>query len=116
MVVHGYNQQKGIDFIVTFSQLVHLEAIRILLTIDDFKIIKLFQMDVKSVFSMVFIEEEVCVKQSPGFKDPSKLDHIFKILLIKKILMFNNGSIGQSGLGLLIFFVKGKRVLISWLI
>jgi hypothetical protein len=45
-----------------------LEAIRILLAFSVAKGFKLYQMDVKSAFLNGFLEEEVYVKQPPGFE------------------------------------------------
>jgi hypothetical protein len=45
-----------------------LEAIRILLAFSVAKGFKLYQMDVKSAFLNGFLEEEVYVKQLPGFE------------------------------------------------
>jgi hypothetical protein len=45
-----------------------LEAIRILLAFSMGKGFKLYQMDVKSAFLNGFLEEEVYVKQPPGFE------------------------------------------------
>jgi hypothetical protein len=45
-----------------------LEAIRILLAFSVAKGFKLYQMDVKSAFLNRFLEEEVYVKQPPGFE------------------------------------------------
>jgi len=46
----GYSQQEGIDYDETYAPVARLEAIRILLAYASQKCIKLFQMDVKSVF------------------------------------------------------------------
>lgn len=79
LVAQGYNQQEGIDFTETFAPVARLEAIRIMLAFAAHKNIKLFQMDVKSAFLNGFIEEEVYVKQPPGFEDPTLTDHVFKL-------------------------------------
>jgi hypothetical protein len=68
LVAQGYSQKEGIDYEETFALVAHLEAIRILLAFYVAKGFKLYQMDVKSAFSNGFLEEEVYVKQSPGFE------------------------------------------------
>ncbi|XP_066324527.1 uncharacterized protein [Miscanthus floridulus] len=55
------------------------EAIRILLAFAASCGYKLYQMDVKSAFLNGFIEEEVYVKQPPGFEHPNFPDHVFKL-------------------------------------
>jgi hypothetical protein len=51
----------------TFAPVDRLEAIKILLAFSVTKGFKLYQMDVKSAFLNGFLEEEVYVKQPPGF-------------------------------------------------
>jgi hypothetical protein len=66
--VQGYSQKEGIDYEETFALVPHLEAIRILLTFSMAKGFKFYQMDVKSAFLNSVLEEEVYVKQPPGFE------------------------------------------------
>ena len=40
---------------------------------------KLFQMDVKSTFLNGYIEEEVYVKQAPGFENHTYADYVFRL-------------------------------------
>ena len=70
LVAQGYSQKEGIDYEETFAPVARLEAIRILLAFAASKGFKLFQMDVKSAFLNGYIEEEVYVKQPPGFENP----------------------------------------------
>jgi len=79
LVSRSYTQIEGIDFEETFAPVARLEAMRMTLAFASFKDFKLFQMDVKSVFSNDFIEEKVYVEQPPGFIDPTYLDFIFKL-------------------------------------
>ena len=62
--------KKGIDYEETFAPVACLEVIWIFLAFAASKGFKVFQMDVKSAFLNDFIEEEVYVKQPPGFENP----------------------------------------------
>jgi len=79
LVAQGYNQQEGIDYDETYAPVARLEAIRILLAYASHKCIKLFQMDVKSAFLYGFLNEEVFVRQPPGFENIEKPNHVFKL-------------------------------------
>jgi hypothetical protein len=68
LVAQGFSQKDGIDYEETFAPVARLEVIRILLAFAVAKGSKLFQMDVKSAFLNGVIEEEVYVKQPPGFE------------------------------------------------
>jgi hypothetical protein len=56
-----------------------LEAIRILLAYAYAHNIKLYQLDVKSALLNGYINEEVYIEQSPGFKDDKKPNHAYKL-------------------------------------
>ena len=56
-----------------------LEAIRLLMAFACFKNFKLYQMDVKSAFLNGFINEEVYVKQPPGFENIKHPNHVYKL-------------------------------------
>ena len=79
LVVQGYSQQEGIDYTETFAPVARLEAIRLLLTYAINHGIILYQMDVKSAFLNGVIEDEMFVKQAPGFEDLKHPDHVFKL-------------------------------------
>ncbi|GJT31101.1 zinc finger, CCHC-type containing protein [Tanacetum coccineum] len=79
LIAQGYNQQEGIDFDETYAPVARLESIRILLAYACTLDFKLFQIDVKSDFLNVFINEEVYVAQPPGFIDFEKPNHVFKL-------------------------------------
>jgi hypothetical protein len=50
LVAHGYTQVEGLDSRETYASVSRLEAIRILLANAFCHNIKLYQMDVKSIF------------------------------------------------------------------
>ncbi|WVZ81323.1 hypothetical protein U9M48_028713 [Paspalum notatum var. saurae] len=78
LVAQGFCQKEGIDYEETFAPVARLEAIRILLAFAASNEFKLFQIDVKSVFLNGFIEEEVYVRQPPGFEHPKFPNRVFK--------------------------------------
>ncbi|WVZ75647.1 hypothetical protein U9M48_023682 [Paspalum notatum var. saurae] len=72
-------RKEGIDYEETFAPVARLEAIRILLAFPASKGFKLQQMDVKSAFLNGFIEEEVFVRQPPGFESARFPDRVYKL-------------------------------------
>ena len=83
LVTQGFNQEKGIDYKVTFALMARLEAIRMLLASVCFKDFILYQMDVKSAFLNGFIMEEVYVEQPLNFTSFDFPNYVYKL---KKIL------------------------------
>jgi hypothetical protein len=79
LIAQGYSQVKGLDFGETFTPVAHLEAIRILLAFAASKGFKLYRMDVKSGFLNGVIQEEVYVRQSPGFENLKYADRVYKL-------------------------------------
>ncbi|WVZ84324.1 LOW QUALITY PROTEIN: hypothetical protein U9M48_031367 [Paspalum notatum var. saurae] len=75
----GVSSKEGIDYEETFAPLARLEAIRILLAFAASKGFKLQQMDVKSAFLNGFIEEEVYVRQPPGFESARFPNRVYKL-------------------------------------
>jgi hypothetical protein len=78
LVAQGYSQVEGLDFRETFAPVARFEAFRILLAFAAFKEFKLYQMDVKSAFLNGVIQEEVYVRQPPGFESPKYPDRVYK--------------------------------------
>jgi hypothetical protein len=68
-----------LDFGETFAPVARLEAIRILLAHACAHNIKLYQMDVKSAFLNDKITELLYVEQPPGFEDPKRPNHVYKL-------------------------------------
>jgi hypothetical protein len=79
LVAQGFSQKEGIDYEETFALVAHLEAIRILLAFSVAKGFKLHQMDVKSAFLNGVLEEEVYVRQSPGFESEKYHHQVYKL-------------------------------------
>jgi hypothetical protein len=79
LVAQVFSQVEGLDFGETFARVARLEAIRILLAFTASKGFKLYQMDVKSVFQNGVIQEEVYVRQPPGFENPKYPNRVYKL-------------------------------------
>lgn len=78
LVVQGFNQQEGMDYIDVYALVVRLEAIRIFLAYASFKIFKVYEMDVKSEFLDGELHEEVYVKQPSDYLE--RFYHLNKVL------------------------------------
>jgi hypothetical protein len=79
LVAQGFSQVEGLAFGETFALVARLEAIRILLPFAAFKGFKLYQIDVKNAFLNGVIQEEVFVRQPPGFENPKYPDRVYKL-------------------------------------
>jgi hypothetical protein len=79
LVAQEFSQVEGLDFGKTFAPVAHLEAIRILLALAASKGFKLYQMDVKSAFLNGVIQEEVFVRQPPGFENLKYPNRVYKL-------------------------------------
>ena len=79
LIVQGYNQEKGIDYDETFAPVARIEAIRLLIAFASHMEFTLYQMDVKSAFLNGLLQEEVFVKQPPGFENNDFPDHVYKL-------------------------------------
>ncbi|KAM2890152.1 hypothetical protein COP2_008613 [Malus domestica] len=83
LVAKGFNQQKGLDYIETFSPVVKPVTIRILLTFAAQFDWYLNQLDVSNAFLHGTLTESVFMHQPPGFEDstqPSYICHLYKSL------------------------------------
>ena len=79
----GYAKIEGIDFEETYAPVTRMEAIRTILAYASSKHIKVYQMDVKSVFLNGELEEEAYIEQPQGFE---QLDHGDVVCRLKKAL------------------------------
>jgi hypothetical protein len=79
LVVKGYRQVHGIDYDETFSPVVMIKSIRILLAIAAYYDYEIWQMDVKTAFLNGNLLEDVYMTQPEGFVDPTNPSKVCKL-------------------------------------
>ena len=79
LVAQGFSQQPGIDYNETFAPVARLDTVRLVLAIAAQHSWKVHQMDVKSAFLNGFLEEEVYVKQPPGYEVKGEEGKVYKL-------------------------------------
>ena len=79
LVAQGFTQLEGLDYDETFAPVARLEAIRLFLAFASFKNFKVYQMDVKTAFLHGDLQEEVFLKQPPGFENAEFPYHVYRL-------------------------------------
>ncbi|KAL8118599.1 hypothetical protein AgCh_016205 [Apium graveolens] len=80
LMAKGFKQRQGIDFDETFSPVVLLKSIRILLAIAAYYDYEIWQMDVNTAFLNGELEEEVYMTQPEGFLSKGNEHLVCKLL------------------------------------
>ncbi|MCI54169.1 reverse transcriptase, partial [Trifolium medium] len=79
LVAKGFLQKHGLDFNEVFAHVARLETIRLVVVIASYKGWPMHQLDVKSAFLNGPLEEEVYVKQPPGFEIKGQEEKVYKL-------------------------------------
>jgi hypothetical protein len=79
LVAMGFKQRYDIDYEDTFSHVVKAATIRIVLSIVVSQGWVLWQLDMQNVFLYGILEEEVCMRQPPGYEDTEHLNYVCRL-------------------------------------
>ena len=83
LVAQGFSQQPGIDYNDNFAPISRLDMVRMVLAIATHNKWYVHQMDAMSAFLNGSLEEEVYVRQPPGYEVDGQED---KVYILKKTL------------------------------
>ncbi|XP_073351811.1 uncharacterized protein [Aegilops tauschii subsp. strangulata] len=79
LVAKGFKQRYGIDYEDTFSPVVKAATIRLVLAIDISRGGSLRQLDVQNAFLHGVLEEEVYMRQPPGYENKQTPHYVCKL-------------------------------------
>jgi hypothetical protein len=79
LVARGFTQQHGIDYGDTFSPVVKLATVHLVLSLTVSHGWSLRQVDVSNDFLHGFLSEDVYMQQPPGFEDARYPSHVCKL-------------------------------------
>ncbi|CAA7024026.1 unnamed protein product [Microthlaspi erraticum] len=79
LVAKGFTQQPGIDYFETFSPVIKATTIRVVLDVATSRDWGLRQLDINNAFLQESLEEEVYMRQPPGFVDPDLPDYVCRL-------------------------------------
>jgi hypothetical protein len=71
LVAKGFKQWYVINYEDTFSPVVKSATIHLVLSFDIANNCSLWQLDVQNAFLHGFLEEDVYMRQQPGYEDPN---------------------------------------------
>jgi hypothetical protein len=79
LLAKGYVQEHGVDFEEVFAPVARMESVRLFMALAAQESWKLHHMDVKSAFLNGELEEEVYVKQPPGYIKEGEEHKVLKL-------------------------------------
>jgi hypothetical protein len=78
-VARGFTQQKGIDYSETFSPIIKQATVRLVFSIAISSGWKIHQLDIHNAFLNGVLDEEVYMKQPPGFFYSALPSHVCRL-------------------------------------
>lgn len=79
LVAQGYNQRYGIDYVDVFAPVTRQETLRALLAVAGKERMVLHHLDVKTAYLHGTIEEEIYMRQPPGYEVAGKEDMVCRV-------------------------------------
>ena len=79
-LLSGFRQKEGLDYFETYSPVTRITSIRMLIALAAVYGLKIHQMDVKTAFLNVELEEEIYIEQPEGFVVPGKEKKVCKLI------------------------------------
>nr|KYP50346.1 Retrovirus-related Pol polyprotein from transposon TNT 1-94 [Cajanus cajan] len=79
VVAKGYHQVDGVDYIETFSPVIKLGTIRLIITVALVQKWHIHQLDVKNAFLHGVLSENIYMEQPPRMADPNSPIHVCKL-------------------------------------
>ena len=80
LVIKGYKQREGLDYFDTYSPVMRITSIRMILAIAALRNLEVHQMDVKTAFLNGDLEEEIYMEQPEGCIAPGQEKKVCKLV------------------------------------
>ena len=80
LVIKDYRQREGLDYFDTYSPVMRINSIRMILAIAVLRNLEVHQMDVKTAFLNGDLEEEIYMEQSESFIVPGQEKKVCKLV------------------------------------
>ena len=80
LVAQGFKQKQGVDYQEIFATTAALQAIRMVLWIAVFYKFEIWKLDIKTFFLYGELEEQIFMKQPPGYEQGNKVCALVKTL------------------------------------
>jgi histone deacetylase 1/2 len=79
LVAKGFKKRYGIDYEDPFSLVIKMSTIRIILSIDVSKGWSMRQLDVQNAFLHGILDEELYMRQPPGYVDNTRPNYVCEL-------------------------------------